>query len=51
MGVSSSVAARFKANCSEFKCYGRYMLPPLLVFGVLVIGTSLIIVGIKRGWF
>ncbi|WRT65753.1 uncharacterized protein IL334_002701 [Kwoniella shivajii] len=36
---------------SEIKCYGSYMLPPLLIFGVLVIGVSLAIVGWKSGWF
>ncbi|WVR03761.1 hypothetical protein IAU60_000756 [Kwoniella sp. DSM 27419] len=36
---------------SEIKCYGSYMLPPLLVFGVLVIGASLFAVGWKMGWF
>ncbi|WWC60370.1 uncharacterized protein I303_102941 [Kwoniella dejecticola CBS 10117] len=36
---------------SEIKCYGSYMLPPLLVFGVLAIGISLGIYGWKRGWF
>ncbi|WVW80212.1 hypothetical protein I302_102189 [Kwoniella bestiolae CBS 10118] len=36
---------------SEIKCYGSYMLPPLLIFGVLAIGLCLLIYGIKRGWF
>ncbi|WVQ93473.1 hypothetical protein IAU59_000547 [Kwoniella sp. CBS 9459] len=36
---------------SEIKCYGSYMLPPLLVFGVLVVGASLLGVGWKMGWF
>ncbi|KAK8861630.1 hypothetical protein IAR55_002453 [Kwoniella newhampshirensis] len=36
---------------SEIKCYGSYMLPPLLVFGVLVIAASLFAVGWKSGWF
>ncbi|WWC96903.1 hypothetical protein V866_003778 [Kwoniella sp. B9012] len=36
---------------SEIKCYGSYMLPPLLIFGVLAIGISLLIYGLKRGWF
>ena len=39
------------ADHSEIKCYGRYMIPPLLVFGVLAIGASLIIVGIHKGWY
>ena len=39
------------ADPSEIKCYGRYMIPPLLVFGVLAIGASLIIVGIHKGWY
>lgn len=36
---------------SEIKCYGSYILPVLLVFGVLVIGASLAAVGYKKGWF
>lgn len=36
---------------SEIKCYGSYILPVLLVFGLLVIGVSLGAVGWKRGWF
>ncbi|WVF65839.1 hypothetical protein IAT40_000576 [Kwoniella sp. CBS 6097] len=36
---------------SEIKCYGSYMLPPLLIFGVLVVGASLFAVGWKMGWF
>lgn len=36
---------------SEIKCYGSYILPVFLVFGVLVIGVSLTVVGIKLGWF
>ncbi|WVQ64966.1 uncharacterized protein L199_003136 [Kwoniella botswanensis] len=36
---------------SEIKCYGSYMLPPLLIFGVLAIGISLLIYGWKKGWF
>ncbi|WWC68576.1 uncharacterized protein I206_102506 [Kwoniella pini CBS 10737] len=36
---------------SEIKCYGSYMLPPLLIFGVLAIGISLGIYGWKSGWF
>jgi hypothetical protein len=35
----------------EIKCYGSYILPVLLVFGVLVIGLSLVAVGWKKGWF
>lgn len=36
---------------SEIKCYGSYILPVLAVFGVLVIGASLGVVGWKKGWF
>ncbi|GFZ42505.1 hypothetical protein JCM24511_00221 [Saitozyma sp. JCM 24511] len=36
---------------AEIKCYGSYILPVLLVFGVLVIGLSLVAVGWKKGWF
>ncbi|WWC87963.1 uncharacterized protein L201_002865 [Kwoniella dendrophila CBS 6074] len=36
---------------SEIKCYGSYMLPPLLIFGVLAIGIALLIYGIRNGWF
>ncbi len=38
------------ADRSEIKCYGSYILPPLLVFGVLAIGSGLIYVAIKRKW-
>ena len=34
----------------EIKCYGSYILPVLLIFGVLVVGASLLAVGLKRGW-
>ena len=40
-----------KLTCSETKCYGSYILPVVFVFGVLVIGISLIVVGQKQGWF
>jgi hypothetical protein len=36
---------------SEIKCYGSYILPVLIVFGLLVIGVSLGVVGWKKGWF
>ncbi|ODN76490.1 hypothetical protein L202_05156 [Cryptococcus amylolentus CBS 6039] len=36
---------------SEIKCYGSYMLPPFLIFGVLAIGLCLFFVGLKSGWF
>lgn len=39
------------ADLSEIKCYGSYILPTFLVFGVLVIGASLAAVGWKKGWF
>lgn len=49
--ISSSSSSSSLTDRSEIKCYGRYMIPPLLIFGVLAIGASLIIVGIHRGWF
>lgn len=36
---------------SEIKCYGSYILPVFLVFGVLVVGVSLGVVGWKKGRF
>ena len=33
---------------SEIKCYGSYILPTFLVFGVLVVGVCLLVVWIKR---
>lgn len=41
-----SVASRSIPNDSEIKCYGSYILPVLLVFGVGVIGLSLFLVGL-----
>jgi hypothetical protein len=35
----------------EIKCYGSYIIPVLLVFGVLAIGLSLGVYGKKNGWF
>ncbi|WVN90721.1 uncharacterized protein L203_105963 [Cryptococcus depauperatus CBS 7841] len=45
--------AKITREClwSEIKCYGSYMLPPLLVFGVLVVLVSLAAVGWKMGWY
>lgn len=39
------------ASVSEIKCYGSYIVPVLLIFGVLAIGLSLGIYGWKKGWF
>ncbi|KAL7424693.1 hypothetical protein Q5752_000377 [Cryptotrichosporon argae] len=36
---------------AEIKCYGSYILPVVLVFGVLVVGAGVLAVGLKRGWF
>ncbi|KAK4686077.1 hypothetical protein P7C73_g4054, partial [Tremellales sp. Uapishka_1] len=36
---------------SEIKCYGSYILPVFLIFGVLVVGACLFAVGWKRDWF
>jgi len=36
---------------SEIKCYGSYILPVILLFGVLAIGISLGIYGKNNGWF
>ena len=45
-----SASRTAKLTASEIKCYGRYMIPPLLVFGVLAIGAGLLAVSIRRGW-